>query len=159
MKNLKMILVKSMTKKERLRIITNLIQNEEISTQEELTARLIELGYDVSQSTVSRDINELNLIKTEGVGKKFKYISVNVNASAISPQMLELLKHIVVSVECANNLIVVKTLAGSASSAGTSIDSMRFPGILGSVAGDDTLLVIAKTSSDAEIITKTLKTL
>ena len=62
-----------MSKKSRLNDIINLIESEEISTQEELTDRLIALGYDVSQSTVSRDINELNLIKIEGQNKKYKY--------------------------------------------------------------------------------------
>ena len=60
---------------------------------------------------------------------------------------------------CANNLLVIKTLAGNASSAGMAFDEMRFPQVLGTVAGDDTLLVVAKTNSDAEIILKSLRTL
>lgn len=148
-----------MTKKQRLSAITELIEKEEISTQEELTARLIELGYDVSQSTVSRDINELNLIKVEGDEKKFKYLKADLADKKVSPQMLGLLRQIVTSVDYANNLVVIKTLAGHANSAGMAIDEMRFPEVLGTVAGDDTLLIIAKTNSDAEIIVKTLKTL
>jgi transcriptional regulator of arginine metabolism len=148
-----------MTKKERLSVITSLITREEISTQEELTARLIDLGYNVSQSTVSRDINELNLIKGEGSSKKFKYIKADLGSSKVSPQMLGLLRQILTSVACANNLVVIKTLAGHANSAGMAIDEMCFPEVLGTVAGDDTLLVVAKTNADAEIIVKTLKTL
>ena len=148
-----------MTKKQRLAKIISLIESEEISTQEELTAKLLSLGYNVSQSTVSRDINELNLIKAEGIGKKFKYIKADLEDRKVSPQMLGLLRQIVSSVDYANNLVVIKTLAGHANSAGIAIDDMNFPEILGTVAGDDTLLVVTKTNSDAEIIVKTLKTL
>lgn len=148
-----------MTKKQRLAKIISLIESEEISTQEELTAKLLSLGYNVSQSTVSRDINELNLIKAEGIGKKFKYIKADLEDRKVSPQMLGLLRQIVSSVDYANNLVVIKTLAGHANSAGIAIDDMNFPEILGTVAGDDTLLIVTKTNSDAEIIVKTLKTL
>ena len=68
-------------------------------------------------------------------------------------------KHITVSIECANNLIVIRTLSGNASAAGMAIDEMRFPQVLGTVAGDDTVLVIAKTNADAEIVLKSLRTL
>ena len=148
-----------MTKKQRLAKIISLIESEEISTQEELTAKLLSLGYNVSQSTVSRDINELNLIKAEGSGKKFKYIKADLEDRKVSPQMLGLLRQIVSSVDYANNLVVIKTLAGHANSAGIAIDEMNLPEVLGTVAGDDTLLVVTKTNSDAEIIVKTLKTL
>lgn len=148
-----------MTKKQRLSIILDLIEKEEISTQDELTARLVALGYDVSQSTVSRDINHLNLIKAEGENKKYKYVRAGLETRKATPQMLGLLKQIVVSIACANNLVVIKTLAGNANSAGIAIDGMHFPEVLGTVAGDDTLLIIAKTNSDAEIIEKTLRTL
>ena len=149
----------SMTKKQRLSLILNLIENEEISTQEELTERILACGYDASQATISRDINELNLIKTAGEIKKFKYVKAEVQTKNLSPQMLGLLKQIITSVDYANNLVVIKTLAGNANSAGIAIDEMRFPEVLGTVAGDDTLLIISRTNSDAEMIVKTLKTL
>ena len=148
-----------MTKKQRLSAISDLVEKEEISTQEELTTRLIELGYNVSQSTVSRDINKLNLIKAEGAGKRFKYVKTDITAKKIPAQRLDLLRHVISSVDYANNLVVIKTLAGNANSVGIAIDEMHFPEILGTVAGDDTLLIVARTNSDAEIIVKTLKTL
>lgn len=147
-----------MSKKERLLAINNLINEFEIETQEELTEKLNELGFNVSQATVSRDINELNLIKVDGVNKKFKYKTVDTNI-ILSPKIVDLFKHVTTSIACANNLIVIKTLAGNASSAGMAFDEMKFPQVLGTVAGDDTLLVIAKTNSDAEIIIKKLRTL
>ncbi len=148
-----------MTKKQRLDAIINLINNEEISTQEELTAKLIALGENVSQSTVSRDISELNLVKAEGVNRKFKYVQAGIKDENTSPQMISLLKHVMQSVTSANNLIVVKTLGGNAGSAGMAIDSMNFNEILGSVAGDDTLLIITKTNHDAEVILKILRSI
>ena len=147
-----------MSKKERLLAINNLINEFEIDTQEELTEKLNSLGFNVSQATVSRDINELNLIKVEGVNKKFKYKAVYDNLN-LSKKIVDLFKQITLSIACANNLIVIKTLAGNASSAGMAFDEMQFPQVLGTVAGDDTLLVIAKTNSDAEIIMKKLRML
>ncbi len=148
-----------MTKKERLKHIIELIESEEIATQEELTARLIAKGYEVSQSTVSRDLNELNLIKVEGKTKNYKYAKADLVDRKGTPQMLGLLKQIITSVEFVNNLVVIKTLVGSADSAGIAIDGMHFPEVLGTIAGDDTLLIVARTNSDAEVIVKTLKTL
>ena len=147
-----------MSKKERLLAINNIINEFEVDTQEELTERLNAMGFNVSQATVSRDINELNIVKVEGENKKFKYKTVETNL-CLSPKIVDLFKQITLSIACANNLIVIKTLAGNASSAGMAFDEMKFPQVLGTVAGDDTLLVIAKTNSDAEIIMKKLRTL
>ena len=148
-----------MSKNKRLDAITEIITNNEVSTQEELTEFLIQKGYDVSQSTVSRDIKFLNLIKVEGQTVKYKYALANVIQGNISSQTISLLKHITVSMNFANNLIVIKTLAGHASAAGMAIDEMNFSQVLGTVAGDDTLLVVTKTNADAEIIIKTLRSL
>lgn len=148
-----------MTKKERLALILNIINEDEISTQEELTEKLNLKGYDISQSTISRDINELNLIKAEGVEKRFKYVQANLASGVVSTQMISVLKQIMTSVSYANNLVVIKTLSGNAGAAGMAVDGMHLPQILGSVAGDDTLLVIAKSNSDAEIVVKILRNL
>ena len=99
------------------------------------------------------------MIKVEGVSKKFKYAKNESATSKISPQFINLFKQVVLSIDYANNLIVIKTLAGNANAAGMAIDEMHIPEILGTVAGDDTLLVIAKTNADAEMIIKSLKVL
>lgn len=148
-----------MTKKDRLSAILKLIDEKEICNQEELTEGLIALGYDVSQSTVSRDINELNLIKIVGSNKKIKYAKAETGRASLSPQMLNLFKQVTLSITCANNLIVIKTLSGNAGSAGMAIDQMCLPQILGTVAGDDTVLVVAKSNSDAEFILKSLRSI
>lgn len=146
-----------MTKKERLSLIEKLITENEISTQEELTELLIKSGFNVSQASVSRYIKELNLIKTEGVKKKFRYVKAGKLNAEIPQKIIELFKQITVSIVSANNLVVVKTLVGNGSAAGMAIDAMHFPQIIGSVAGDDTLLLITKTDSDAEILIKSLR--
>lgn len=148
-----------MTKKERLSIIENIITENEVSTQEELTEFLVKKGLNVSQSTISRDMTELNLIKIEGVNKKFKYAKAQITGEKLTPQMVNLFKQVTVSIAAANNIIVVKTLAGNAGTAGMALDEMRFSQVLGTVAGDDTLLVVAKSNADAEIIIKSLRAL
>lgn len=148
-----------MSKKLRHDAIIDLITRNDVATQEELTAELVNMGFDVSQATVSRDIKELNLIKVEGVNKKFKYVKVEVGTSDLSPQIINLFKQITTSIEFANNLIVVKTLSGNASAAGMAIDQMHFSQILGTIAGDDTVLIVTKSTADAEIVIKGLRSL
>lgn len=148
-----------MSKEQRLLDIEKLILRYEISTQEELTSKLNELGHVVSQATISRDINDLNLIKVEGLNKKFKYSKQKSGTGKLSPQIVNLFKQVTLSMDYANNLIVIKTLAGNANAAGMAIDEMHIPEVLGTVAGDDTLLVIAKTNADAEMIIKSLRVL
>lgn len=148
-----------MKKEIRHRKIFELIKNYEIGTQEELTARLIEAGCEVSQATVSRDISELNLIKIDCGNKKYKYACSIPEKLSLSSQIVSLFKQITVSIESANNLIVLKTLSGNAGTAGMAIDEMHFPQILGTVAGDDTVLIITKTTNDAEVILKSLRTI
>lgn len=148
-----------MTRKERLSLITDLISRFEIGTQEELTERLNALGYNVSQATVSRDINELNLIKCEGIEKKSRYVKPAEKNKDLPRQVIEHFKQIMRSIDYANNLIVIKTLSGNGAAAGYAIDQLNLHEVLGTVAGDDTLLIIAKTNADAEKIVKTLRTL
>ena len=148
-----------MTKNKRHSKICELINEFEISTQEELTDKLNEMGFNVSQATVSRDIKELGLIKGQGVARKIKYVKYNFDSQEISEKIINLFKQIVLSVDFANNLIVIKTMSGNGGSAGVAIDQMHFPEVLGTVAGDDTLLIVTKTNADAETIVKTLRTL
>lgn len=147
-----------MTKKERLKIIVDLIEEKEVGTQEELTELLNKRGYNVSQATISRDIKELNLVKGEGKNVKSRYIRFSAGDN-VSPKIVELFKHVTTSISCVNNLIVIKTLSGNAGTAGMAIDGMRYPQVVGSIAGDDTLLVITKNEADAQLIVKSLRML
>ena len=146
-----------MTKKDRQKVVLDLINEFEIDTQEELTAKLNERGIEVTQATISRDINELNLIKIAGKAKKYKYAQIDIKNAALSEKIVSLFREIVVSITCVNNLIVVKTLSGNAQAAGMVIDKMNIPQVLGSIAGDDTLLIVTKSNTDAYIMIKKLK--
>ena len=146
-----------MSKKQRHNDIIKLIEEREIETQEMLTEALIKLGYKVSQSTVSRDINQLNLLKVEGENKKSYYIKAIDTSQQVSKQKISIIEQSILSVEYANNLIVIKTLSGHANAVALIVDEMNFPQVLGSIAGDDTVLIIAKTINDAEIVTKSLR--
>ena len=148
-----------MTKKQRLEKICSLINEYEISTQEELTAKQNECGFNVSQATVSRDINELNLVKSDGAQKKSKYVRCLDAENEIPRKIIDLFKQITVSIATAGNLIVIKTLNGNGGAVGMAIDEMKFSKILGTVAGDDTLLIVTKNEADAEHIVKTLRML
>ncbi len=146
-----------MTKKDRLKFILKLIEEKEIGTQEELTDELNENGFGVSQATVSRDINELALVKVEALGKRVKYAKPVSTISEIPQNLIDIFRHVTESIVAANNLIVIKTLTGNANSVAMVIDKLHIPEVLGTVAGDDTLLIVAKNNFDAEKIVKSLK--
>ena len=148
-----------MAKNDRLEKIKLLITEYEISTQEELTDMLVNAGYNVSQATVSRDINKLNLIKVEGIQKRTKYALGGPEKSVVSDKIIDLFKQITLSIASVNNLIVIKTLNGNGNSAGMAIDKMNFAEVLGTIAGDDTLLVVTKSEADANFIVKSLRML
>ncbi len=140
--------------------ILELIKEFPFDTQEDLQQKLKECGFNVTQATVSRDIRELGLIKSEGEDGIYKYrVSRDKEHIENSGKFALILKQAVSKVSCANNLIVVKTYAGMGSAAGAAFDAMESDGIIGSLAGDDTLLIIA-TDNDAAIkVTKKLNEL
>lgn len=129
--------------------ILEIITQKEIETQEELCAELNAMSYVVTQATISRDIRDLHLFKVAGVEKKYRYAYINENENEISPKMKSLFRNCVLSVKCAQNLVVVKTLAGNGSNAGAVVDKLNHDEIVGSVAGDDTLLIVCETNDGA----------
>ncbi len=148
-------MVFSMNKKERQQLILDIIEQYEISTQEELTKKLNEAGKNISQATISRDIKELNLIKSDGKGVKSKY--VRFSCQQMSGKAVDLFKSITLSISHVNNLIVIKTLSGHGSAAAAVVDGMNFPQVMGTIAGDDTILVITHSEYDAQMIVKSLR--
>ncbi len=129
--------------------ILEIISKMEIETQEELCAELNKLNYVVTQATISRDIKDLHLFKVSGIEKKYRYAYINDGENEISPKMRSLFRDCVLTVKCAQNLVVVKTLAGNGANAGTVVDKLNYPEIVGCVAGDDTLLIVCDTSESA----------
>ena len=129
--------------------ILEIISGKEIETQEELCEELNARNLVVTQATISRDIRDLHLFKVAGVDKKYRYAYINENENEISPKMKSLFRNCVLSVKCAQNLVVVKTLAGNGSNAGAVVDKLNHDEIVGSVAGDDTLLIVCETNDGA----------
>ena len=137
--------------------ILELISQKEIETQEELCYELNQMNYVVTQATISRDIRDLHLFKVAGVEKKYRYAYISDRDSDISPKMKSLFRDCLLSVRIAQNLIVIKTLAGNGANAGAVIDKLNLDEIVGSVAGDDTLLVVCETNEDAEAVVEKIK--
>ncbi len=129
--------------------ILEIISAKEIETQEELCSELNRQNILATQATISRDIKEMRLIKVAGVEKRYRYVYMGKGESGISMKMRNLFRECVLSIRSANNMIVIKTLSGNGSNAGMVIDKLSYPEILGSVAGDDTLLVICDSNEDA----------
>ena len=129
--------------------ILEIISNKEIETQEELCAELNRLNYVVTQATISRDIRDLHLFKVSGIEKKYRYAYIHDGESEISPKMRSLFRDCVIGVKEAQNLVVVKTLTGNGANAGAVVDKLNYEEVVGSVAGDDTLLVVCKDNDSA----------
>ena len=129
--------------------ILEIITRKEIETQEELCAELNALNLVVTQATISRDIRDLHLFKVAGIEKKYRYAYINDGESEISPKMKSLFRDCVVSIKAAKNLVVVKTLTGNGANAGAVVDKLNYEGIVGSVAGDDTLLIVCENDECA----------
>ena len=121
--------------------IAEIIESRNIETQEELAEALRERGILVTQATVSRDIKELHLIKVLSETGGYKYATLDKAEKGMNERFIRMFAESVLSVVCANNLVVIKTLAGSAHVAGEAVDSLKWPEILGSIAGDNTCLL------------------
>ncbi len=132
--------------------ILELIAHREIETQEELCEELNKLNYVVTQATISRDIRDLHLFKVAGIEKKYRYAYFNGGENEISPKMKSLFRDCLLSVKAAQNLVVVKTLSGNGANAGAVVDKLRYEEIVGSVAGDDTLLIVCQDCAGAETV-------
>lgn len=148
-----------MLKTERHKEILRLIENTEIETQEELCKALNDESFVVTQATVSRDIRDLRLFKVAGVEKKYRYASLTKTEGEVSEKMRNLFKTCVLKIEAAQNLIVVKTMTGNGANAGAVVDKFNIQGIVGSVAGDDTLLVICHDNATANDVAARLSDL
>ena len=136
--------------------ILDIISKMEIETQEELCAELNKQNYKVTQATVSRDIKELRLFKVAGVEKKYKYAYIDEGLNRISPKMQNLFRECVLSMRPAMNQVVIKTLRGNGSNAGMIVDKLNFQEIVGSIAGDDTLLIVTESPEQANIVVEKL---
>lgn len=124
--------------------IREIIREKAIETQEELAEELRKLGFNVTQATVSRDIKELRLIKILRDNGRYCYAEPD-RTSLVSDKLLRMFKDSIISITSSENLIVIKTLSGTASAAAEAIDGLNWKELLGTIAGDNTILVISES--------------
>ncbi len=132
--------------------IKELVEQFEIETQEELADRLRGDGYTVTQATVSRDIRELKLSKIPMGNGRQKYTILMQSEHYLSDKYIRVLKDGFVSMDMAQNILVVKTVSGMAMAVAAAIDAMKLKEIVGSIAGDDTIMMAVKTAEDTQCV-------
>lgn len=139
-------------KRQRHEVVVDLINKYDIETQEELAAYLREEGFDVTQATVSRDIRELKLSKIATGNGKQKYIILKNDDSHLGDKFIRVLRDGFVSMSMAQNILVIKTVQGMAMAVAAAVDAMKFPEIVGCIAGDDTIMAAVKSVDDTMIV-------
>ena len=144
-------------KQKRHEKIVEIIQNQDIETQEELADRLHELGFQVTQATVSRDIRELKLSKVSLQQGRQKYIAVEKQDDWIGDKYIHVLKTGYVSMAMAQNILVIKTISGMAMAVAAALDAMKLSEVVGCIAGDDTIMCAVRSVEETEQLMEKLK--
>ena len=137
--------------------ILELIRENDIETQEMLAALLNKAGFNVTQATVSRDIRELKLTKATMQSGKQKYVATAKESSFVTERLNRVFRDGIVSIDYAQNIVVIKTLVGMAMAVAAALDSMENSEIMGTIAGDDTIFCVVKNESKAVKLTENLK--
>ena len=143
-------------KSKRQEAILELVKKYEIETQEELAEKLNKSGFTVTQATISRDIRELKLTKIQH-GAKQVYAALTENKFSNSNKYIDILKHSFVSMDMAQNILVIKTASGTAMALATALDSLHWDEIVGTIAGDDTVMCAIRTVEDTKKLMKRLE--
>ena len=144
-------------KSERHAMILNLIETTNVETQEELADMLKQRGICVTQATVSRDIKELRLIKVLAENGGYKYATVDKAEAGMKERFVRIFGDSVVGINTSANLVIVKTLSGSANAAAEAVDSMHWNDIVGTMAGDNTIFIAARDEKAVPDIVKRLR--
>lgn len=147
-------------KSQRQAKITEIITNRNIETQEQLLATLEEEGFHTTQATISRDIKELRIVKELTSLGTYRYTTASTEISgSFSSRLNTIFRECVIGYDYAQNIIVIRTLPGLASAAGSAIDAMNLHAIVGSLAGDDTVMVIMRDNNAAAAFCGEIKNL
>lgn len=144
-------------KKSRHQRIKELVEEFEIETQEELAERLKADGYPVTQATVSRDIRELKLSKIPIGDGRQKYTILVQSDHYLNDKYIRVLKDGFVSMDMAQNILVIKTVSGMAMAVAAAVDAMKLKEIVGSIAGDDTIMMAVRTVEDTQAVMKKIR--
>ena len=137
--------------------ILELIENNEIETQDKLASMLRDYGYEVTQATISRDIKELQLIKTLSSSGKYKYAVSKSDDGPIPARLIDIYRSTVRSINKSGNIVLLKCLSGCANAAGEALDSMELKHVIGSVAGDNTLLLVTDDPANSDEVVDILR--
>ena len=130
--------------------IMQIISQNDIKTQEELSEKLTEMGFATTQATISRDIKELRIVKELTSMGTYRYAtSSNELAGSFSSRLNTIFRECIVSFDYAQNIVVIHTLPGLASAAGSAVDAMSFGSVLGTLAGDDTVMIVMRDTNAA----------
>ena len=132
--------------------IIELIGKYDIETQDELADRLRREGFEVTQATVSRDIRELKLSKVPGHGGRQKYALLRQQEHQMAEKYEGILREAFVSMDCAQNILVIKTVSGMAMAVGAAMDNLGWKEIVGCIAGDDTVMCVIRTPEDTRTL-------
>ena len=132
--------------------ILDIIEKNDIETQEELADALRQRGIQVTQATVSRDIKELRLLKVLTPMGTYKYATADKAENGLTDRFIRMLAESVLSVAASANMIVIKTLSGSAAVAAEALDSFHWPEVLGTIAGDNTIFMVVRTGEEVQTV-------
>ena len=146
-------------KTKRQAAIRKLLKEQAIQTQEDLARALREQGFQVTQATVSRDMKEMRLIKISGREGGYRYAEPENSPDGMSDRLTRLLRDCVLSTEAAGQMIVVKTMSGSANTAAEALDNLEMPEIVGSNAGDNTIFLVARDPGSAALASERIQAL
>lgn len=144
-------------KVERQSKILELIVKKEIGTQEALTDELLKAGFPATQATVSRDIREMKLTKVAMSDGKLRYVAFKSTEDTMTEKYTRILLDGFISMDNAQNILVIKTVSGMAMAVAAALDYMSFPEIVGSIAGDDTIMCAVRSLDDTIMIMGKLK--
>lgn len=136
--------------------ILELIAERAVETQEELADALRSRGFQVTQATVSRDIKELRLVKVLSADGAYRYATSDKNENSLNERLIRMFSETVISISSAYNQIIIKTLSASASIAAETIDSLQWPEILGTIAGENTILMIVRSIEEVQVVIERL---
>ena len=146
-------------KQNRHQKIAELVSRYEIETQEELAEKLKEAGFTVTQATISRDIRQMNLSKLPTGNGRQKYVILKKENELLSDKYIRVLRDAFVSMDMAQNILVMRTVSGMAMAVAAALDAIHFGEVVGCIAGDDTIFVLTRTEGDARMLTRHLKEL
>ena len=141
-------------KAKRQALIREIVEAQSIQTQEELAEALRAHGLVVTQATVSRDIREMHLLKVLAEDGSYRYATMEKSDTGMNERLIRMLSESVVEMNSAGNLIVIHTLPGSAHVAAEAIDNLKWPETIGTIAGDNTILVIVRTNEEVDAVMK-----